>query len=183
MAKLNNLAIMVALLSSMVAAASMVALASPVAAAEVEAPSPSQDDVKVTIPPEPEPGFYQFLEECTQKMSRQCGENVVKSLFENVDNSRKCCGELVNGMGKTCHQDLLKFFVSVPELHPMASQIYIKGDQLRKVTVQVGLPIIPKVDERDSLLEQMRAKIAENERKQLNMNLMPKGSNFEVMHS
>ncbi|XWS59088.1 hypothetical protein CRYUN_Cryun08bG0092100 [Craigia yunnanensis] len=105
-------------------------IASPVAAAEVETPSPSLDEIKITIPPEPEPGFYHFLDVCTKKVSHECGENVVKSVFENVETTRKCCGELVNGMGKTCHDDLLKFFVSLPELGLIASQVYTKGDQI-----------------------------------------------------
>ncbi|EOY09207.1 Uncharacterized protein TCM_024608 [Theobroma cacao] len=127
MAKLNNLSILVALVSSMVAASM---LPSPVAAEVINiAPSPYADGFQLTIPPEPEPGFYQFLEECTKKMSQKCGQNVVGSIFGDTVTSDECCQELVR-MGKTCHDDMVKFFVSLPELKLNASDVYAEGEQV-----------------------------------------------------
>ena len=104
----------------------------------LEAPSPSPDEIKITVPPEPEPGFYHFLDVCTKKVSHECGENIVKSVLENVETTRKCCGELVHGMGKICHDDLLKFFVSLRELGLIASQVYTKGDQIWNNCVKIA---------------------------------------------
>ncbi|XVE61105.1 hypothetical protein DITRI_Ditri06bG0013100 [Diplodiscus trichospermus] len=119
----------------MVAAASM--LGSSVATAEVEAPSPAQEVIKLTIPPEPEPGFYLFIEECTKKITADCGDIVVRNVVENLETSQKCCGELVNLMGKTCHDDLLRFFVSLPELELNATEVYAKGDEVWNTCVKI----------------------------------------------
>ncbi|OMP06011.1 hypothetical protein CCACVL1_01754 [Corchorus capsularis] len=114
-------------------AASM--LASPAAAAAEAADAKGeialspQEIIKVTIPPEPQPGLYRFLEECTKKLSRKCGEMVVTSILEGSATTAACCREAV-GIGKNCHDDMIKFFVSLPELQLKGSDIYPKSDRV-----------------------------------------------------
>ncbi|OMO62134.1 hypothetical protein COLO4_33207 [Corchorus olitorius] len=88
-----------------------------------------QEILKVTIPPEPQPGLYRFLEECTKKLSRKCGEMAVTSILQGSATTAACCREVV-GIGKNCHDDMIKFFVSLPELHLKASDIYPKSDRV-----------------------------------------------------
>ncbi|GMJ02362.1 hypothetical protein HRI_003905400 [Hibiscus trionum] len=113
MAKLsNNSSIIVALLSSLIAASIVVAAG------------------EFTIPPQPEPGFYRTIEECSKKISDQCGEIIVGAVLEDQDISEQCCIELVNGMGKRCHENILRFYVSLPEMGISATHVYTRGAQV-----------------------------------------------------
>ncbi|KAK8609190.1 hypothetical protein V6N13_025497 [Hibiscus sabdariffa] len=111
MAKLNNnLCIMVALLSSTIAASMIVAAG------------------EFAIPPKPEPGFYKTVKQCSMKISDQCGRTIVEAVLEDI--SKQCCVELVHGMGKLCHDDFLRFYVSLPELGVDATHVYTRGIQV-----------------------------------------------------
>ncbi|MBA0850120.1 hypothetical protein Goshw_025535 [Gossypium schwendimanii] len=121
MAKLNhNLSMVIALLSSILIAASTVT---------------SEEEFMITIPPEPEPGFYKTIEECIEKMSRECGENIVKAVLEDEEISEQCCVELVHGMGKICHDDLLQFYVSLPQLGFNVTHLNIRGQQVWNICI------------------------------------------------
>ncbi|GMJ02363.1 hypothetical protein HRI_003905500 [Hibiscus trionum] len=109
----NNFSIMVALLSSMIAASMVVATG-----------------FKFTIPPEPEPGFYKTIAKCTKKISTVCGENVVKAVLEDQNISKQCCIELVHGLGRNCHEDLLWFYASQPNLGVSATHVFTKGPRV-----------------------------------------------------
>ncbi|KAK8609179.1 hypothetical protein V6N13_025486 [Hibiscus sabdariffa] len=109
----NNLSITVAFLSSMIAASMVVAAG-----------------FKFTFPPEPKPGFYKAIEQCTKKISAACGEMVVKAVLEDQDISKQCCVELVHEFGRSCHEDLLWFYISQPNLGVTATHVFTKGPQV-----------------------------------------------------
>ncbi|GMJ02361.1 hypothetical protein HRI_003905300 [Hibiscus trionum] len=115
MAKLNNnLSIMVVLLSSMMAASMVVAVS------------------EFTTPPEPEPelDFYKTIEECSKNISDQCGKIIVEAVLEDQDISKQCCVELVHGIGKLCHENILRFYVSLPDMGVSATHVYTRGAQV-----------------------------------------------------
>ncbi|GMJ02356.1 hypothetical protein like AT5G42567 [Hibiscus trionum] len=113
MAKLNNnLFIMVALVSSLIAASMIVAVS------------------EFTIPPQPEPGFYKAMEKCSKKISVECGESVVKAVLEDQNMSKKCCFELVHRMGRICHEHLPWYLASHPKLGVNATHVFLRGPQV-----------------------------------------------------
>ncbi|KAL4310483.1 hypothetical protein GQ457_01G013390 [Hibiscus cannabinus] len=119
MAKLKNkLSIMVALLSSTIAA-SMIVVAG-----------------EFTVPPKPEPSFYKTVEQCSMKISDQCGRSIVEAVLEDRDISKQCCVELVHGMGKLCHEEFLRFYVSLPELGVDATHVYTRGTHVWNTCVR-----------------------------------------------
>ncbi|KAK8984761.1 hypothetical protein V6N11_020075 [Hibiscus sabdariffa] len=109
---------MVALLSSTIAASMIIAAG------------------KFAIPSKPEPGFYKTIEQCSMKISDQCGRTIVKAVLEDRDISKQCCVELVHSMGKLCHDDFLRFYVSLPELGVDATHVYTRGIQVWNTCVQ-----------------------------------------------
>ncbi|KAK8609186.1 hypothetical protein V6N13_025493 [Hibiscus sabdariffa] len=61
---------------------------------------------KFTFPPEPEP------------------------VLEDQDISKQCCVELVHEFGRSCHEDLLWFYISQPNLGVSATHVFTKGPQV-----------------------------------------------------
>ncbi|KAK8594166.1 hypothetical protein V6N13_125975 [Hibiscus sabdariffa] len=94
------------------------------------------------IPPEPEPGFYEALQKCGQKIGLECGESVVKAVLKDQDISKKCCVQLVHKMGRSCHEDLLWYLISQPKIGANATHVFIKRPQVYNSCVsKVGLEI------------------------------------------
>ncbi|GMY17544.1 protein DOWN-REGULATED IN DIF1 11-like [Fagus crenata] len=85
-------------------------------------PSTLIDDT--AYPPEdampPETEHTKYLEECASKVEAECGKEIFLGMFESLPITQKCCLQLVK-MGKTCHDDLVKAIIFLPEYSPKAS--------------------------------------------------------------
>lgn len=81
-------------------------------------------------PPEASPGLLKYLESCAGKMEDECGEETVGYLFsEEAVMTDTCCMQLV-GMGKACHEGMVKMTLSLPDFKPYASLALPKSLQL-----------------------------------------------------
>ncbi|XP_021818879.1 LOW QUALITY PROTEIN: protein DOWN-REGULATED IN DIF1 11-like [Prunus avium] len=94
------------------------------------------------VPPEPYPGYYKFLRECTKHMTPPCAKEIFAGMFRDKPLTRNCCRHLVH-MGHDCHNGLVKFLLLNPRLKENASKAYPKSLQIRKEcvsTVDVDSP-------------------------------------------
>ncbi|KAL4311273.1 hypothetical protein GQ457_01G013300 [Hibiscus cannabinus] len=84
--------------------------------------------------------FYKALQKCGQKIGLECGESVVKAVLKGQDISKKCCVQLVHKMGRSCHEDLLRYLISQPKIGSNATHVFTKGPQVYNSCVsKVGL--------------------------------------------
>ncbi|GMY35514.1 protein DOWN-REGULATED IN DIF1 11-like [Fagus crenata] len=84
----------------------------------------AQETKDTEFPPEsampPETAYTKYLDECARKVEEECGKEIFFGMFESLPVTQKCCLQLVK-MGKTCHDDLAKAIVKLPEYAPKAS--------------------------------------------------------------
>ena len=121
MAKFNNIFILVALI-----------LASGVMA------SPTQKKIS---PPKHVPGYPLHLLHCARRVEDECGKEIFLGMFEKLPVSRKCCLQLIKKMGKTCHDDLDKAIVHLPDYSSRASKAIPKGNRIWHKCALVARPI------------------------------------------
>ncbi|XP_043694299.1 uncharacterized protein LOC122645010 [Telopea speciosissima] len=94
----------------------------------VSTPAPTQEIIDITnLPPqsvevaylespdseiapdEAQPGYFEYLDNCTKQIPEECGTNIIGGLFGDVVVSKYCCINLVE-MGQDCHFALVKEF-------------------------------------------------------------------------
>ncbi|KAF8412503.1 hypothetical protein HHK36_000468 [Tetracentron sinense] len=92
-----------------------------------------------TLPPEPQPGFYKYLESCAIILTEKCGEEIFDKMFENTTMNEDCCYKLVQ-MGKPCHDELSKMMASLPEYKANAPEIPKKSLEVWNQCVSVASP-------------------------------------------
>jgi hypothetical protein len=139
MAKFNNIFFMVALV-----------LASGVLASFAQEPeediSPSTLIDDSAYPPEdampPETEHTKYLEECARKVEAECGKEIFLGMFESLPITQKCCLQLLK-MGKTCHDDLVKAIIFLPEYSRKASLALSNSVQIWDKCVLITEQISP----------------------------------------
>ncbi|KAF7153990.1 hypothetical protein RHSIM_Rhsim01G0015900 [Rhododendron simsii] len=82
--------------------------------------SPAAEDLNYinSIPP----AERKLLDDCSNRMTRKCGDNVVSGLLMKSEVSDDCCTQLVR-MGKKCHNHLVKLLVRYPDFRQNAATI------------------------------------------------------------
>ena len=110
MAKFNNIFIMVALI-----------LASGVMASLAQ---------KKISPPKHVPGYPLHLLHCARRVEDECGKEIFLGMLDKLPVSKKCCLQLIKKMGKTCHDDLDKAIVHLPDYSSRASKAIPKGNRI-----------------------------------------------------
>ena len=60
----------------------------------------------------------------------ECGKEIFLGMFEKLPVSKKCCLQLIKKMGKTCHDDLDKAIVHLPDYSSRASKAIPKGNRI-----------------------------------------------------
>ncbi|CAJ2657791.1 unnamed protein product [Trifolium pratense] len=75
--------------------------------------------------PKPLSSYEKYLSECASKLKPQkCGKQIFKSVFiGKIAVSNKCCHNLVNDVGKTCHFDMTKYLAESPKFAKHKKQI------------------------------------------------------------
>ncbi|KAL4625704.1 hypothetical protein ACB092_05G044600 [Castanea dentata] len=109
MVKFNNIFIMVVILASGV----MASLAQ-----------------KKISPPRHVPGYPLHLLHCARRVEDECGREIFLGMFQKLSVSKKCCLQLIKKMGKTCHDDLDKAVVHLPEYSSRSSMAIPKGNRI-----------------------------------------------------
>ncbi|XP_026395954.1 uncharacterized protein LOC113290579 [Papaver somniferum] len=66
-------------------------------------PGDFYNSLKGYFPPEPYPGYYDYLFSCTDKFSGLCFGEVLTYLYDNYDVMSYDCCELINKVGKKCY--------------------------------------------------------------------------------
>ena len=147
MAKFNNIFFMVALILASGVMASF-------AQETEESISPSTLIDDTAFPPEgalpPEDEYTNYLEECSKKVEEECGKEIFFGMFESLPVTQKCCLQLVK-MGKTCHDDLVKAIIFLPEYAPKASVALSKSVQIWDKCVLVTEQISPALSPSTSI--------------------------------
>lgn len=77
----------------------------------------------------PEPANIDVLQMCTEKMTRECSENIFVYMFHDVEMNRTCCLELVQ-MGETCHFALVENVFSSPAYKANANSGLLRSRSL-----------------------------------------------------
>ncbi|OVA12400.1 Prolamin-like domain [Macleaya cordata] len=81
------------------------------------------------LPPEPYPGYYDYLDFCTAKVPVECGGKLVEALLNTNEASYDCCQNLIE-MGKDCHDTLVKTIASMEEYKSYASILPQRGSEV-----------------------------------------------------
>ena len=92
-----------------------------------ESPMPSPQ-----LPPEEYPGFFKFLESCSKKFSKECGQRTYFAIyFANMTTTNECCVNMIKGVGRPCYDGLLRFTLksgtfkdNVPHIVTRAAKIW-----------------------------------------------------------
>lgn len=66
--------------------------------------------------------FYTSLQSCADKLTPTCGDEIFSGVLINGKVTDYCCHKLV-AMGKTCHDDLVLWMLSVHAFRENAAQI------------------------------------------------------------
>ena len=81
------------------------------------------------IPPQPRPGYYKFLGDCIDGLTRKCGKEIAHYIFENKEVDRPCCQNLQK-MGQLCSKSLSFTLTQFPKFVSQAALIIQKSDEL-----------------------------------------------------
>ncbi|XVF88096.1 hypothetical protein PTKIN_Ptkin19aG0022300 [Pterospermum kingtungense] len=73
-----------------------------------------EDDDEDAMPPEPSKEQLKYLKECMMKMKPECAREVFVYMFQDLNVTKECCGDLV-AMGEPCHIALVRTVFSIPE--------------------------------------------------------------------
>jgi hypothetical protein len=74
----------------------------------VQAPSETPSEA-----PSPLSWYQKYLNNCARRVYPPCGDEIFFSIFVgNQTASNECCFNLVNEVGKQCHDDMTKFIVA-----------------------------------------------------------------------
>ena len=77
---------------------------------------------KKISPPKHVPGYPLHLLHCARRVEDECGKEIFLGMLEKLPVSKKCCLQLIKKMGKTCHDDLDKAIVHLPDYSSRASK-------------------------------------------------------------
>ncbi|KAL6581350.1 hypothetical protein OROMI_007273 [Orobanche minor] len=87
--------------------------------ATARSPPPMVNGEEEERAPEPYPGFYELIDQCLQKMPKECGEQMFSGIIGIHDYvtavSDSCCEDMV-AIGKECHLKILNATLMVPAL-------------------------------------------------------------------
>ncbi|KAJ8773457.1 hypothetical protein K2173_004287 [Erythroxylum novogranatense] len=79
--------------------------------------------------PEPRPGYFKFLDSCIQGTNITCVKEIFETIFEDGTTSDDCCLALIL-IGKTCHDEFVKYIANGPSFKSRLSEYIAKSDQL-----------------------------------------------------
>ncbi|KAJ8763792.1 hypothetical protein K2173_003574 [Erythroxylum novogranatense] len=79
--------------------------------------------------PEPRPGYFKFLDACIQGTNITCVKEIFETIFEDGTTSDDCCLALIL-IGKTCHDEFVKYIANGPSFKSRLSEYIAKSDQL-----------------------------------------------------
>lgn len=97
-----------------------------------------KDDDDSGLSPALSPGFYRFAEQCAGKIDDECGEEIIGYLFtDEAVLTDTCCLELL-GVGKTCHQAMVRVALSQPVFDPYEPEVLRRSEELWNKCVYVG---------------------------------------------
>ena len=82
------------------------------------------------LPPKLVPGYPKHLEHCAMKIEAECAKEIFIGMFKSLPVSEKCCLQLIKKMGKTCHDDLERAIIFMPEFSSRASEAIPKGEHI-----------------------------------------------------
>ena len=88
-------------------------------------PSPSN------LPREEHQESFEFLTKCATKFTKDCGYLTFNSIvYRNVTLTQECCDNLVNRVGKKCHDGLIVPLLEAPALKGNVSQIAASNEEV-----------------------------------------------------
>ena len=91
---------------------------------------------------EPRPGYFKFLDECTEKITEDCAKQFFSTIFISGTTSDECCRQLVLE-GQTCHDEFVKYISHGPQFKDRVSEYWAKSEELYKRCVAlVDPPVI-----------------------------------------
>lgn len=107
---------------------------------EAYPPVPSKDfptSEDPELPPEPSPGYYKRLEECANRMTQPCADEIFEGIFNHGEPlTENCCRTLLD-MGYVCHNGFVRVLLVLPGLKVKASEALPKSLQMWNKCVSV----------------------------------------------
>jgi len=75
--------------------------------------------------------YQKYLNNCAQQLYPICGEEIFSNVFfGNQTFSNVCCLNLVKDLGKSCHDDLVKYILSTPKFQKNKISIWERSEQV-----------------------------------------------------
>ncbi|KAL3521358.1 hypothetical protein ACH5RR_019507 [Cinchona calisaya] len=97
----------------------------------------------ITLPSEPHPGYYKYLDDCLNKIPPQCGEQIYLGIFKDRGTiSTGCCNKLVD-IGIKCHQSIVSTSIQILQPKPTKNEtdkIYNKSYLVWSKCVDASMP-------------------------------------------
>lgn len=93
-----------------------------------------EEDEEPTVfesPLEPSPSESEFTDECAKLIDPDCGEAIFSGIFsvDDVVLTNHCCFQLM-AMGKTCHDEIVKKILEIPEFKPEATTAWVRSGRI-----------------------------------------------------
>lgn len=107
-----------------------------------DVPEPSNGPSSETnYAPRPLSSYETYLNNCGKKLNSNCGHEVFFAVFfGNETVSNNCCLNLVNDLGKRCHDDLTKYILQLPEFKTNEIKILQRSEKVWNNCVLVDFP-------------------------------------------
>jgi len=75
--------------------------------------------------------YENYLYDCTTQLYPICGEEIFSTVFfGNTTYSNVCCLNLVNDLGKLCHDGLVKYILTSPKFQKNKVSIWERSEQV-----------------------------------------------------
>ena len=79
----------------------------------------------------PGPSYENYLANCASKLDSICGKDIYFAVFfGNTTIIEDCCGELVNDVGKRCHNDMTKYVLIKTKFRSSNAQILERSEKV-----------------------------------------------------
>ncbi|XP_027368332.1 protein DOWN-REGULATED IN DIF1 11-like [Abrus precatorius] len=114
--------------------------------------------VEINYAPRPLSTYERYLNNCAVRLNSDCGDEIFSAIFFGKEIvNRDCCVQLVNDVGKQCHDDMTKYILRLPKFKTNKAEILARSERIWSDCVYLDVPLIEPVGADIPLLDPIDA--------------------------
>ncbi|RDX76338.1 hypothetical protein CR513_43679, partial [Mucuna pruriens] len=87
--------------------------------------------------------YEEYLNNCAARLYPNCGDEMFSAIFfGNQTVTYDCCFQLVNDVGKLCHDDMVKYILKLPEYGPNQTEILHRSEIIWNDCLYLYYPVL-----------------------------------------